>query len=61
MPEIQSKLLKRGVFTVNVIVSFVSATSNVVFPGVGGLGHLPRPLPHQAAEHLPGSGEPARR
>lgn len=34
---------------------FLSATSDVVFPSVGGLGSVPRPLPHQAAEHLPGS------
>ena len=34
---------------------FVAATSNVVFPGVGGLGCVSRPVPHQAAEHLSGS------
>lgn len=37
------------------LVIFVSATSDVMFPGMGGVGSLPRPLPYQAAEYLPGS------
>ena len=32
------------------------ATSDDLFPSVGGLGHLPQRLPHQSAEHLPGLG-----
>lgn len=39
-------------------VPTITAKSDVMLPCMGGLGGVPGPLPYQAAEHLPGPGQP---